>query len=195
MDINKKADALHRKLVKLYPVQEEKLYGIIPEDISETAVKVEPEIKSFKKHSKYIPEIKLSYFKGKILRRKITKSKDAEEIFREIWNKDTIELQETFYVLFLDRSNSTIGYLLLSLGGIAGTVVDTKLIFASAIQSAASSIILAHNHPSGNLKPSEADISLTKKIKEGAKLLDILLFDHLILTAEGYYGFADDGLI
>ena len=77
----------------------------------------------------------------------------------------------------------------------SGEVADPKVIFAAAIKSAASSIILAHNHPSGNLRPSSADISLTRKIKAGGELLDIAVSDHLIISREGYYSFADEGLM
>jgi len=81
----------------------------------------------------------------------------------------------------------------LSKGGVSGTMVDVKLLLASAIKANTSSIIVAHNHPSGNLKPSENDLRLTRRIKEGAKLLDITLLDHVIVTKDTYYSFADDG--
>jgi DNA repair protein RadC len=82
-----------------------------------------------------------------------------------------------------------------STGGMTGTVADPKLIFAAALKGAACGIILAHNHPSNNLKPSISDEQLTTKIKEGGKLLDIKLLDHLIISSEGYYSFADEGLL
>jgi DNA repair protein RadC len=84
---------------------------------------------------------------------------------------------------------------IISRGGISGTVADPKLIFAAALKASASSIILAHNHPSGSLKPSEADIRLTKKLKEGGLYLEIPVLDHIILSKEGYYSFADEGLL
>ena len=77
----------------------------------------------------------------------------------------------------------------------SGTVADPKLIFAAALKACASSIILAHNHPSGNLKPSQSDIDLTRKLKDGGKLLEIQMLDHIIVTTEGYYSFADEGLV
>ena len=80
-------------------------------------------------------------------------------------------------------------------GSVSGTVVDPKLVFSVALKSMASFIILGHNHPSGNLKPSNADIDLTKKLKEGGKLLDLLILDHIILSRRGYYSFVDEGLI
>ncbi len=139
-----------------------------------------------------IKEIKLSYSKNGIENIKITDSNSAYQIFLDNWDMDTIELQEEFKVLLLNRANIILGIYNLSKGGVSGTMVDSKLLLASAIKANASSIIIAHNHPSGNLKPSECDKRLTKKIKEGAKLLDITLLDHLIVTKDGFYSFIDD---
>lgn len=97
--------------------------------------------------------------------------------------------------MLLNRANKVIGILKLSTGGTSATIAEPKLVFASSILSNASSIILAHNHPSGNLTPSQADIDLTKKLKEAGKFLEIPVLDHLIVTSEGYYSFADEGLI
>ncbi len=94
----------------------------------------------------------------------------------------------------LNRANLVIKKELISRGGVAGTVVDTKIIFKTAIGNHASSIIVCHNHPSGNLKPSEADIKITKNIKEAGKIMEIPLLDHLIITDNGFYSFADEGL-
>jgi len=137
----------------------------------------------------YKPTIKPS------LRPKITASSDAFNIFKTSWNPSTLELFEEFKVLLTNRANKVLGILNVSKGGITGTVADPKLIFASALKAAACGMILAHNHPSGNLSPSQADIDLTRKIKEGGKLLEIQLLDHIILTSEGYYSFADEGII
>lgn len=101
---------------------------------------------------------------------------------------------EEFKVVFLNRANRVIGVYDASSGGITGTVADPRLILAAAIKSLAVSIILSHNHPSGNLKPSKADEDLTTKIKEAAKYHDIRVIDHMIITSEGYYSFADEGL-
>ena len=84
---------------------------------------------------------------------------------------------------------------MISRGGVTGTVVDTKIIFKAAVENYASSIIICHNHPSGNLKPSDADIKITKNIKEAGKIMEIPLADHLIITDEGYYSFADEGIL
>lgn len=100
---------------------------------------------------------------------------------------------EEFWILLLDRSNKVIGQEMVSKGGVAGTVVDAKLIFKPAIERFASHIILSHNHPSGNLNPSEQDISLTKKLKQAGQHLDITVLDHVIITAHGYYSFSDEG--
>jgi DNA repair protein RadC len=88
-----------------------------------------------------------------------------------------------------------LGIFEVSSGGITGTVADPKLIFVAALKSGACGLVLSHNHPSGNLQPSQADIELTKRIKEGGKLLDIQLLDHLIITSEGYCSFSDEGII
>jgi len=139
-----------------------------------------------------ISEIKVSY-EPKIKNRvKISSSKDAHEIFNRMWNNDTIQLLEEVKFLLLNRANEVLGIFNLSKGGVSGAFVDAKLIFSIALKGNASSIILAHNHPSGNLSPSKNDIALTKRIKEGAKLLDINLLDHLIITKNSFYSFSDD---
>lgn len=143
-----------------------------------------------------LAEIEVSY-KTKVKaseRRKIESSKDAESIFREIWSH-TMELKEEFHMLLLNRANKVLGWYKVSEGGISGTVVDPKLIFSIALKGVASSIIIAHNHPSGNLRPSDQDISLTRKLKEVGLMLEIPILDHVILCTEGYFSFADEGLL
>jgi DNA repair protein RadC len=140
------------------------------------------------------PKIRIVYSK-KIKnkdRPKITKSQDAVDVFRELWSKQ-IEIREEFIVLLVDRSNRVLGYQLLSKGGMTGTVADIKLIYSVALESLASGIIIAHNHPSGNTQPSNSDLQLTKKIQEAGKHIDITLLDHIILTKESHYSFADEG--
>lgn len=142
-------------------------------------------------------EIQLSY-KSTVkpsLRPKINASQDAHAVLHQSWNPSTIELFEQFKVLFLNRANRVLGIYELSNGGMSGTVADPKLIFVAALKAGASGIILAHNHPSGNLTPSQADIELTRKIKDGGRLLEIQLLDHIILTTENYYSFADEGIM
>jgi DNA repair protein RadC len=102
---------------------------------------------------------------------------------------------EEFWILLLNRANQVIKKELISRGGVAGTVVDSKIIFKSAVEHLASGIVLCHNHPSGNLHPSQEDIQLTKKIKEAGRLLDILILDHIIVTDSAYYSFADEGAL
>jgi len=120
---------------------------------------------------------------------------DSYEVFLHYWNDDRIELLEEFKVMFLNRANRVLQILPVSTGGITGTVADPRLILAAAIRIAGCSIILAHNHPSGSLRPSKADEELTLKIKEAAKYHDIQVLDHLIVSPEGYYSFADEGLL
>jgi DNA repair protein RadC len=102
---------------------------------------------------------------------------------------------EEFWVLLLNRANRVIGREQISSGGTAGTVVDSKIVFRKALESRASGLILSHNHPSGQLHPSQADIDLTRKLKEGAGLLDISILDHLIVGERNYFSFADEGML
>lgn len=125
----------------------------------------------------------------------IKSSADTYKLLREIWDDNKIEMQEEFKVLFLNRGNRVIGVYDASTGGICGTVADPRLILAAALKSLSVSLILAHNHPSGNLKPSRADEELTSKINEAANFHDIKVLDHIILTSEQYYSFADEGLL
>lgn len=102
---------------------------------------------------------------------------------------------EEFWVMHLNRANKVIGKTQIGRGGVSGTVADVRLIFKSAIEHLASGIIIAHNHPSGALKPSEADMSLTKRVKEAGKMVDIILLDHLIIGEREFFSFTDEGLI
>ncbi len=143
-----------------------------------------------------ISEITISYSSEikKENRFKITKSDDAVIYFREVWS-NKMEYIEEMYLLLLNRSNEILGFLKISQGGMNATTVDPKVIFQAALKGNACGIILAHNHPSGALQPSEQDIRLTRRIKEGGGLLDIGLLDHVILSQEGYFSFADGGLL
>jgi DNA repair protein RadC len=126
---------------------------------------------------------------------KITSSSDAVNIFREIWNPDTINAFEQAYVLYLNKNNKVIGYYAHSSGGVDGTVMDVQMISGMALKSLAKGVIIAHNHPSDNTQPSDADTRITKQLKEGLKLFNILLVDSLILTENNYRSFADEGWI
>lgn len=150
-----------------------------------------------KKKQWEVAEIQLSY-KSNVkpsLRPTISSSRDAHEVLKRSWNDSMIELCEQFKVIFTNRANKVLGVFEVSTGGISGTVADPKLIFVAALKAGATGIILSHNHPSGNLTPSNADIDLTKKIREGGRLLEIQLLDHIILTSESYFSFADEGLL
>jgi len=145
-----------------------------------------------------IAEVQLIY-KSKVKasdRKKISCSRDAYNSFMDNWNSEIIEFVEEFKILLMNRSNSVLGIMAVSKGGISGTVSDVRVVFQAAIKANASGIICAHNHPSGNLNPSESDSRLTQKLKEAGNLMDVQLLDHLILSTEGdYYSFADNGLI
>ncbi|WP_432221830.1 JAB domain-containing protein [Flavobacterium sp. TMP13] len=144
-----------------------------------------------------VSEIKLSY-KSRVKaseRPQITSSKSAYEIALQLWNPNTIELFEEFKILLLNNSNKVLGAYEVSSGGITGTVVDLRLIFAAALKANATAIIMIHNHPSGKLIASDADNQITAKVKAAGKLLDIQLLDHLIITRENYYSFTDEGAL
>ena len=144
-----------------------------------------------------VAEIELVY-RSKIKaseRPKIITSKDAYKILLQTWDENKMELQEQFKILLLNRGNKVVGIYEVSTGGITGTVADPRLIFTAALKANSVALILAHNHPSANLKPSNADTMLTQKIREGGKLLDINVMDHLIICNEGYYSFADEGAL
>jgi DNA repair protein RadC len=125
----------------------------------------------------------------------VRSSRDAYNVFLRCWDLERIELVEQFKVLFVNQGNRVLGMYEVSTGGITGTVADPRLIFAAALKAAAVAIFVAHSHPSGNLRPSRADEALTAKLKQAGLLLDITVFDHLILTTEDYFSFADSGLL
>ena len=124
---------------------------------------------------------------------KVTGSKDAADAFRIFWPAyDHIEFS---YLLMLNRQNQILGYHQLSKGGMTGAVVDVRVIFQVALKPCATSLILAHNHPSGNLDVSDADRKITNQIKQAGVILDIPLLDHLIMTTDSYLSMADEGLL
>lgn len=145
--------------------------------------------------SNTLTELKVSYLPKKERGPKITSSYTAYEALKTVFNEEVIQLREEFIVLYLDRAHHVKGWHRISQGGITGTVADPRLILALALKTASTSIIISHNHPSGNLKPSEADINLTGKIKSACAFLDINLLDHIIITDESYLSFADDGML
>ena len=118
---------------------------------------------------------------------------DAYNVLIDFYPKDTMHLQEHFFVAYLNRFNRVLGVLHLSSGGITGTIADIRLIFGTALKAAASSIIISHNHPSGQLKPSERDRDVTIKIRDAGDTLDIKLLDHIIIGHDGqYFSFSDE---
>lgn len=128
--------------------------------------------------------------------KKIRQSADAEKILRDIYKGvGSMGIFESMYALFLNKANVVIGYAKLSEGGISGTVLDNTILFKYAINCLASGIILCHNHPSGNLNPSEADKKVTRSAVQAGQILKIAVLDHLIMTEDSYFSFADNGLI
>ena len=126
------------------------------------------------------------------IKRQIVTSKDAADIFQPLLGDNA---HEEFWVLFLNRANIITGKHQVSSGGMTGTVVDPKMIFKAALDAKAVGIILCHNHPSGNVKPSQQDIDLTKKIVAAGKLMEISVLDHLIVAQNSFYSFADEGMM
>lgn len=122
----------------------------------------------------------------------IRSSKDVADIFQPLLSD---LLHEEFWILFLNRSNKVITQMKLSQGGISGTVTDVRIVMKKAIECLASGIIVCHNHPSGNLNPSESDSKITQKIKDAGSLMDIQLLDHLIISDKDYFSFADNGVL
>lgn len=120
-------------------------------------------------------------------------SKDVYELFLQTWDKTKIEYVEHFKVMLMNRANRVLGICTLTTGGVTGCIADPRMVFGLALKTNACSLIIAHNHPSGNIKPSRADEELSYKMREAGKLLDIKVLDHIILTTEGYYSFADEG--
>ncbi len=123
---------------------------------------------------------------------KIITSSDSYQIIRP---KLADLLVEQFWIIYLNRANNVIHTGRVSIGGTSGTIADPKVIFREALDWKACSVVLCHNHPSGQIKPSQADIALTRKMKQAGEVLDILVIDHLIVTDNGYFSFADEGIM
>jgi DNA repair protein RadC len=144
-----------------------------------------------------LSEIRLYYKPNKQTLPKVSSSEDAYNHLFKFYNRNTLAIQEQFVVLYLNRANAVLGGQLCSIGGLTGTIADVRLILGTALKACACNIIISHNHPSGNLKPSGTDQDLTKKLKDAGKLMDITLLDHIIISPQegGYFSFADEGLI
>ena len=142
-----------------------------------------------------VAEIKVSYSNKNKEKVKVISSQSVFELVINNWDLGIIEFQEEVKVVLLNRANVVLGIYEMSKGGISGTVVDIRIILAVALKSSASGIILVHNHPSGNLEPSDVDKHITTKLKQACSYLDIALLDHLIISKEGYYSFTDTGIL
>ena len=145
-----------------------------------------------KKYKNTISEYSLKYTKSEIQKTKIKSSQNSVDVIRKFYFDD-ISIYESFFILLLNRANNTTGFAKISQGGTAGTYVDIKIIAKYAIESLSSAVIICHNHPSGNKQPSDADLNITRKIKDALLLLDIQLIDHIIITENDFYSFADNG--
>lgn len=156
--------------------------------------KVEPSADEVK--SLHLAEVQLKYrsLTNPTIQPEVKSPEDAVDYLREIWNMDTIELQEEFVILLLNASKRCIGWSRVSMGGITSTIVDPAHVFKIAILANAHSIVCAHNHPSGNLKASTSDIKLTERLIEAGKLLGISLEDHIIITLHDYLSMREKGL-
>ena len=125
----------------------------------------------------------------------VSNSLDAYNVLQQVWDMHKIDLLEQFKIILLDHRNTCLGVSNISTGGMTNCLVDSKVVFATALTGKASKIILAHNHPTGNLEPSIPDVSITKKLVLAGKYLDIEVLEHIIVTSDGYYSMADNKLI
>lgn len=144
-----------------------------------------------KNSSQNLPFIELSSVQSDFPKIKISQSSQAADFIRQFYTGD-IDIFESSFILLLNRQNLTIGFAKLSQGGINSTIIDPRIVAHYAVKALATSVILCHNHPSGNILPSDSDLQLTKKVFAGLELLDITLLDHLIITSEGFYSIADN---
>ena len=142
-----------------------------------------------------VGEVKLSYKPKFKNQPKVTCSEDAYRYMLSTYKKGTICYKEYCIVLLLNQANQILGYTLISEGGLTETTADVRLIFQAALPTNSVALILAHNHPSGNLKPSPEDIRLTKQVREASNFMRIKILDHIILSDTEYYSFADEGML
>ena len=147
------------------------------------------------KQKSQVSEIQVSYTPNLLVDMSIKNSKKSFELILNEWELETLQMQEEVKILLLNRSNKVLGIYSLAKGGLTSCIVDVRIILSIALKTLATGIILVHNHPSGNLKPSKADLDITKKLKQSCDLLDISFLDHLIITKDNYFSFADEGLI
>ena len=147
------------------------------------------------KQKSQVSEIQVSYTPNLLVDMSIKNSKKSFELILNEWELETLQMQEEVKIILLNRSNKVLGIYSLAKGGLTSCIVDVRIILSIALKTLATGIILVHNHPSGNLKPSKADLDITKKLKQSCDLLDISFLDHLIITKDNYFSFADEGLI
>jgi DNA repair protein RadC len=148
-----------------------------------------------------LAELKMSYRRRRSRRPKpvddtrhaIVDSKSCEAYLRQIWNQDTLELREEFVMVCLNGAHHAMGWVNISSGGLDSALADSRIIFGVALQTASAAIVVAHNHPSGSLKPSPHDLATTKRLRSAGEILSITLLDHLIITRDAYFSFADSG--
>ena len=145
--------------------------------------------------TKQVSEIQISYYPSIMEDYQVENSQRSFELFLNEWEQNTLQMQEEVKLLLLNRNNRVLGIHSLAKGGLTSCVVDIRIILSVALKCLATGIILVHNHPSGNLKPSIDDIKITEQLKDGCKLLNIELLDHLIITREDYFSFADEGML
>lgn len=139
-----------------------------------------------------LQEIEIAYVPTQVHRAKVVDSISGYELLIRHYNKNTINYTEQAVALFLNRANNTVGISTISTGGMSGCVIDGKVLFLKALKCGASAIILSHNHPSGQLKPSQSDIKLTQDLTKFGKLIDISILDHLIIGEESYLSMKDE---
>ena len=148
-----------------------------------------------KKDNWTVAEIQIMYRPLMIDQPKILTSNDAYLLIRQLWDIENMFLQEQFAALFFNQAKKMIGWKVLSTGTMKKCIVDIKLLASLALNCMCTDVVITHNHPSGNLNPSACDKSLTQTIKDALKLIDVTLMDHLIITADGYYSFSDEGML
>ncbi|WP_294246246.1 JAB domain-containing protein [uncultured Chryseobacterium sp.] len=142
-----------------------------------------------------VNEIKLSYSRKGNSERLISDSHDAVDVFRQYFDVEEIDYRESCFALYLNQANKVLGIKKISESGISSTIVDIRIIMQAALLCNASAVILAHNHPSGNLNPSTQDLKITEDLKCASEFLNIKLLDHCILTSTDYLSFADNGYL
>lgn len=147
------------------------------------------------KQNMQVAEVLVSYSPHIVSAQKISNSREIYSLITNHWNLNTIEMLEEVKIVLLNKANKVLGIYDLSKGGISSSIIDIKIVLSIALKTLASGVIIVHNHPSGNLIPSQADISITEKLKSACKIIELNLLDHLIISSEDYFSFADEGMV